>query len=91
MDILFFVKTTRNLPFKKYFDKKQDHDKKDKPYQNLVISFVEYFVQLSIFSIGINHCNYKSNKKTACKPQLTLTKHSLNFLCKFRNLFQKSY
>jgi hypothetical protein len=32
-------------------------------------------VQTSVFSIGKNHCDNKSDKKTDCKNELTLTEH----------------
>jgi hypothetical protein len=76
------VRTRHNksdLPFKKYFYHKQKHNKKGKPNQNFEIPFVEYFVQFGIFSISINHCDYKNNSKKTGKQHLTLTKHSIIF------------
>jgi|GEM_PF-2386388 hypothetical protein len=79
MASFFYSEKRKTLPFKKYFYHKQNHDKKDKTNQNLVISFVKSFMQLRIFSIGIYHCDNKSNKKTAGKQQLSLTKHNLKY------------
>lgn len=60
----FYSKKRKNLSFEIYFYQKQNQDENDETNQNLVISFVEYFVQLGIFSISKNHCDNKSNKKT---------------------------
>lgn len=60
MGILFLLGLTLEINFYQ----EQNQDKNNESNQNLVISFVEYFVQIGIFSIGKNHCDYKSNKKT---------------------------
>lgn len=39
----------------------------------------------NVFSVAKNDCNNKSNKKTECKYQLSLAKHSLIFLAKIGN------
>ena len=64
MDILFLFQETKILSFEVYFYQKQNQDENDEANQNLVISFIEYFMQLGIFSVSKNHCDNKSNKKT---------------------------
>ena len=67
MGILFLFQETKNLSFEIYFYQKQNQDENDEPNQNLVISFVEYFVQFGIFSVSSDHYDNKSNKKTGGK------------------------
>ena len=63
----FFILKIENLSFEKYFYDEQNRDEKDKHKQNLVIIFVKSFMQHCIFSISINHCDNKSNKKSDSK------------------------
>lgn len=63
----FFCFEQKDLSLEINFYQEQYQDKNDEPNQNLVISLVEYFVQIGVFSIGENHHDYKSNKKTDCK------------------------
>ena len=62
MGILFFC-----LTLEINFYQEQNQDKNNESNQNLVISLVEYFVQIGIFPVGDNHCDNKSNKKRGCK------------------------
>lgn len=63
-DILFFFFKQENLSLEINFYQEQNQDENNEPNQNFVISFVEYFMQIGIFSIGKYHCDNKSNQKT---------------------------